>query len=179
MESKKNTNSILLIVFIVIALLLGGFIIYDKLLKTNDTKECPKSESTKFDYASFDVDTKTKLVCTIDMTGLTEVKVFDKCGEDFDILNDEYLIKVTNLEYNGVKYSFTYELVKDTFVPVEDDPGMVKMYIGSTLVSAHNANLRNIFGTIKVDNGVLHIEEGSRTEVPPFESDFNLSKIIK
>ncbi len=179
MEETKKTNNIVIVILVVIILLLGGFIIYDKFLKTKESVECPKNESTKVDYSSFDVDTKTKLVCTIDMTGLTEVKVKDKCGEDFDIQNNEYLIKVTNLDYNGVKYGFTYELVKDTFAPREDDQGIVKMYVGSTLVAAHDANLRNIFNNIKVENGVLHISEGARSDVPPFESEFDLSKIIK
>ena len=43
MENKSNTKGVFLIVFAVISLLLGGFIIYDKLLK-KETCNCPKTD---------------------------------------------------------------------------------------------------------------------------------------
>ncbi len=41
MENEKNKNVVLLVVFIVLSLLLAGFIIYDKVLNKS-TSECPK-----------------------------------------------------------------------------------------------------------------------------------------
>ena len=43
MENKKDIKVVLLIVFVLIALALGGFILYDKLIK-KETCECPKNE---------------------------------------------------------------------------------------------------------------------------------------
>ena len=43
MENKSDKKGILLVVFIVMALLLAGFIVYDKLLK-KETCNCPKDE---------------------------------------------------------------------------------------------------------------------------------------
>ena len=43
MENKSDVKGILLVVFIVISLLLAGFVLYDKLLK-KDTCTCPKND---------------------------------------------------------------------------------------------------------------------------------------
>lgn len=186
-ENKNSTNILLLIVIILI-LLLGGFLIYNKFLKKDDSN-CPKCEEkecqcdkcgkTTTDYTNFNISTKAKLICTIDMTGLTSIDVASKCGEDFDLKNDEYQIKVTNLKYNGIKYTFTYLLEKDTIFPREDDAGIVKMYVGETLISARDASVYNIFGSIEANGSSMRVKEGARTSVPKSELNFNLSKIIK
>lgn len=43
-QNKSNLSSVLLGVFLVLSLLFGGFIVYDKLLKKSDEQECPKTE---------------------------------------------------------------------------------------------------------------------------------------
>lgn len=178
---KKTNSSVVPAILLILVILLGGFIVYDKLLKKTDTSECPKCascEKTTTDYTNVSIDTKASLVCTIDMTGLTSVDVASKCGDSFDNTG-EYQIRVNNLNYNGISYTYTYVLEKDTYFPREEDAGIVKMYIGSTLVSAHNGAARNLFRSLNVSGGNLHIIEGARTDESGFESDLVLSNIIK
>lgn len=187
---KSKSSNVILTILIFLLLALGGFIVYDKLLKMEDVVKCPKCEEkecqqcdkcekTTTDYTNVNIVSKAKIICTIDMMGLTEVNVEDKCGEDFDIKNDEYQIRVTNLKYNDIKYTFTYLLEKDTIFPRTDDAGIVKMYIGDTLISARDASVYNIFSSIKTNESGLQVKEGARTSVPKSELNFNLSKIIK
>ncbi len=191
-KANNTSNNGLMIVIIIIGLILVGMVGYKIFADSSDGKtepngqstqykecQCEKCEKTTTDYTNVSIDTKAKLICTIDMTGLTEVDVASKCGEDFDIQNDEYQIKVTNLKYNGINYTFTYLIEKDTIVPRDDDRGIAKMYVGETLISARDASLFRIFKSIKVNDSNLQIEESARTDVLPNESNFNLSKIIK
>lgn len=175
-ETKKGNWLLILLLLIIFAL--GGFIIYDKVLnQTKDNSgECKK---VVVDYNKFDVETNVPLVCTIDMEGLTEANVFDKCGEEFDINNDSYQIKVSNINYKGTKLTYTYILEKDTFFPREEEVGIVKTYIGSTMVDAHDGTLRQIFYNIKVNGDKLEISETTRSDVPRYESSIDLNKIVK
>ena len=185
MEEKTKSNNVLVIVLGVLVLLLAGFLVYDKVLNNNSQTEDESEacETTKIDYTNFDVTTDVPLACTIDMTGLTEVDIDDKCGENFYYGNDSnyvsYQIKVTNLKYNDTNYTFTYLLEKDTFFEREEDYGIVKMYIGSTLVEAHDGAYRNHFSSLKVDGNTLHTYENYPSDVPGYNLDIDLSKVIR
>ena len=174
-ETKKGNWLIVLLLLIIFAV--GGFIVYDKVLN-QEKNTCEECIEKVVDYNRFDVETNVPLVCTIDMEGLTEANVFDKCGEDFDINNDSYQIKVSNINYKDTKLTYTYILEKDTFFPREE-VGIVKTYIGSTMVDAHDGTLRQIFYNIKVNGDKLEISETTRSDVPRYESSIDLNKIVK
>ena len=183
MEREKN-NNVIVIILILVIVLLGAFIVYDKVLKKNDSNksnnscECEKCTERYIDYSTFNINTSVPLVCTIDMTSLSNVDVASKCGDSF-ANNGSYQIKVENLKYNDIAYTFTYIMEKDSYFPRESDSGIIKMYIGSTLIDAHDGSMRNILESIKVNENNLHISEWAPSNVPKYESDFDLAKIIK
>ncbi len=176
---NNKDNSTIVIVLILAVVLLGSFILYDKgTKKTNPEENSNNVLVPTIDYTNIDIDTNIPLVCTIDMNNLNEVSVLEKCGDDFYATGESYQIRVTNLKYNEINYTYTYIWEQDTFYPRED-AGIVKMYIGSNLISAHDGALRHIFWNIKTNENNLHIEEATGTDIPAFESDFDLSKIVK
>lgn len=183
MEKNKNSH-IVNIILIAVIVLLSCYIVYDKFIGEKNTntnsQDCNEiCKEVEVDYSNFDVSTDVPLVCTIDMTDLSEVNIKERCGEDFDIKNKSYQIRVNNISYNNTKYSFTYILEKDTFVPSEDDPGIVKYYLGSTMIDAHDGNLRDIFDGLKIADNNLHITESTRSDAPKYEYDIDISKYIK
>lgn len=183
MEKNKNSHIVSLILIVVIVLL-GCYIVYDKFIGEKNTNINPQEcndicKVVEVDYNSFDVSIDVPLVCTIDMTDLEEVNIGERCGEDFDIKNKSYQIRVNNIGYNNSDFSFTYILEKNTFVPSEDDSGIVKYYIGSTMIDAHDGNLRDIFNSLKMYGNNLHIVESTRSDAPKYEYDIDISKYIK
>ncbi len=179
MESgNKNIGTVSIILLLVI-ILLGCFIIYDKVLKKEEVKEPEGCEKVAaIDYTLSNSGIEAQLVCTVDMTNLTEVDIASKCG-DLSSKTDSYQIRLENLKYNDRNYSFTYVKEKDTFVPSDDDPGIIKMYIGSVLVNAHDGNMRNILKSVKVNGTDLDVSEWAPSDTPGYNSSIDLTRVIK
>ena len=179
MESgNKNIGTVSIILLLVI-ILLGCFIIYDKVLKKDENKGSESCEKTAVvDYTISNVDSEIMLACTVDMTDLTEVDINTKCG-DLSSKTDSYQIKLENLKYNDKNYSFTYVKEKDTFVPKDDDPGIIKLYVGPVLVMAHNGDMRNMLKSVKVNGTELEISEWAPSDAPVYGSIIDLTRVIK
>ncbi len=62
MEKKKDIKGILLVVFIVISIVLAGFIVYDKFIKSNNNEDCTDTGC----YFSIDSDIKQLYVNEFD-----------------------------------------------------------------------------------------------------------------
>ena len=101
MENQKNNNSTLalLVVFIILTVLLGGYIVYDKVLIKNETPENP---STNINTLSQQDNTSTTSVKTIsDIAGQYTAK-FENLKSDGDMNSASITL---SLYENGV---FTY-----------------------------------------------------------------------
>ena len=189
-------SSILIILLAFISLSLGGYITYEKLIKKDNVKEkevcqctecieCEVCGEKDLSYLNNIVETDIPIKCVIDMTGLTEINIYkySGCSDDFYPGIESYQVTLTNLDYNGVTYTFTYILVRDRVIEANnisifDNPGFVKLYIGDKLIDAHYALYRNTFYSLKADGDILNIEEIYPSDVPARQSTFDLNKLI-
>ncbi len=178
-------SSVLIILLVCISLSLGGFIIYDKVIKREEVnKECEKCqecEKKDLSYLNNNVEPNIPVECTIDMKGLAAVDISDFCEYNYGF--ESHQIRVTNLEYNGVPYTFTYVLVRDKSIQanninLSDNAGFVKIYIGDRLIDAHYGLYRNHLSNVRVDGSILNITEIYPSDVPGAQSSFDISKII-
>lgn len=176
---NNKDNSTIVVVIILTIVLLGSFIIYDKVFRKENKNEEKQCDVTKTDYTNNDILSNIPVVCNIDMSGLNEINIFEKCGNAFYSNRLSYQIRVDNLKYKNTNYTYTYVWEKDTFYPREEDTGIVKMYIGSNLITAHDGAMRYMLWNIKTNGDYLHIKEATETDINAFESDYDLDKIIK
>ena len=93
MEKKNDIKSLLLIIFTIIAVVLGGFIIYDKILNEKEEKKC---QCEKCEVCEKCDDNKTQCNCTNENVCLGErISSIKK----IKLTNENQVIKVGNKKY--------------------------------------------------------------------------------
>lgn len=124
MEEKKDIKGVLLVVFIILSLLLGGFIVYDKLLKNDDAEGCEKpvcqcDTEKKMTLASKYVNEGESLsYLEFDTVNSTWKGVRNHC-EGYEDVSGTYVIENNKLTLNNENFVsdggvVTFELITDS-----------------------------------------------------------------
>lgn len=100
MEKQKKNNNILLIVLVILVFGLGGFIVYDKILKddksnNNDNYECKDKEDNQ------------NVLETNNSFELFKNNLIKERNEKYDSTNNRYLRNLTILDKNNDTYYFS------------------------------------------------------------------------
>lgn len=137
MENKKDLMGILFGVFLTISILLGGFVIYDKLIKNNEEKDCPKTECNcekceKCEECKECDNTPTECNCPNNsnygekISSLKEIKLTDK-NQTFKIGKKEVKIRTGKDDDYGKLYVDDELITYSTIYPMNSDDDAVRI----------------------------------------------------
>lgn len=176
LKEKNNGKGIIIAILIVLLLLTCGFICYDKLLKKSEpvSKDCNCPVCEKINSNS-NQGSNLK-VCTLDMSGKTNIDVQDMCS---NVMEDGYDgVVVKNITANGKTYELKYIHEMDESASDDQlayDNSVTKLYVNSKLLDAYPGQYRNVLMTVKVTNNKLVLGETFPSDVPAAEHTYDLS----
>jgi len=174
-EENKKKN-VIIGVLIILLLIVTGFICYDKLLKKGETESkncnCPICEKCKDEDKQ---DSKLN-VCTLDMSGKTNIDVQDECMKINEDGYDDVVVK--NIKVNGKTYELKYihkldESTDDDQLSYDNSVTMV--YVNGELLDAYPGMYRNVLMTLRIENNKLILGETFPSDVPPADHSYDLN----
>ena len=148
MENKRKSYSILVIILMILVLGLGGFIVYDKVLKEDKTTNNENSNSENSNNEN------TNVSETSNPFELFRNNLIQERNEKFDESKDRSLSYSLNEKTAMGNYFYELSLNKDGDLIVNFSQSDLIDRYGNSVVLAHNVLL---FNSVNVGNGGMKV----------------------